>query len=77
MAAFGSTTEELADAATRRIRRYVNDATYSAAVRRGGRKMTLCHFMCECGSLACTETVAMPLAAFDPASHPGEVSAHG
>jgi hypothetical protein len=71
-----TTAEEVAEAATRRIRRYVNDAIYGAAVQHGGHDLTVCHFMCECGELSCSETVAMPLGGYDSDSAPGDVTAH-
>jgi hypothetical protein len=77
MSAMLTTAEEVAEAATRRIRRLVNDAIYSAALQHGGDDLTVCHFMCECGQLSCSETVALPAGSFGSASLPGDVTAHG
>lgn len=71
-----TTAEDVAEAATRRIRRYVNDAIYRSAVQQGGHDLTVCHFMCECGELACSETVPMPLGGYDGLSVPGDITAH-
>jgi hypothetical protein len=68
-------TEELADAAGRRVRRYVNVSIHAAAVRLGD-EFALWEFMCECGDLGCNETVVLSVSAFDRASEPGAVSAH-
>ena len=60
----------------RRIRRYVNVATYAAARRREGNDLIVRRFVCECGRVDCDELVAMPLAGFEAASRVGPVVAH-
>jgi hypothetical protein len=60
----------------RRIRRYVNVATYVAARRREGNDLIVRRFVCECGRVDCDELVAMPLAGFEAASRAGPVVAH-
>jgi len=75
MSAAPVSTEEVADAAGRRVRRYVNESIRAAAIRLGD-EFAMWEFMCECGDLGCNETVVLPLSAFDRASEPGAVSAH-
>ena len=71
-----SSADEVADAAVRRIRRYVNSELFEAAQRRAVDGARQYEFMCECGRLRCRERVTMPLASFDPGSPPGAVVAH-
>ena len=59
----------------RRIRRYVNAATYAAAKRREGNDLIVRRFVCECGRVDCDELVAMPLG-FEAASRAGPLVAH-
>jgi hypothetical protein len=60
----------------RRIRRYVNVATFVAAKRREGNDVIVRRFVCECGRVDCDELVAMPLAGFEAASRAGPLVAH-
>lgn len=71
-----SGVDQIADAAVRRIRRYVNETMFEAKLRRGADGAALGEFVCECGRLRCRKTVLIPLASFDPRSCAGSVVAH-
>lgn len=60
--------DRLADHGARAVRRAVNEAIYAEAVQRGLARKTQLELVCECGSLACSETVVLPLSGFDPAA---------
>jgi hypothetical protein len=57
----------LADNGGRLVRRTVNEAIYDEALQRRLAPDTNLEFVCECGSLACNETVVLRIAEFDPA----------
>jgi len=67
--------DRLADHGARVVRRTVNQAIHAEALQRGLDPETRLDFVCECGSLACSETIPLELSAFDPAA-PGAILAH-
>lgn len=68
--------DRLADQGARAVRRAVNEAIYSAASQRDLQPGTRVDFVCECGSLACHNTISLALEAFDPRTA-AAIVAHG
>jgi hypothetical protein len=72
-----SIADQIARDGGRQVRRYVNESVSRTAREAGANELEPCDFVCECGSLSCTEVVRMPLASFDESSPPGSISGHG
>lgn len=62
--------------AARHMRRFVNESILRASVKLGATRFTRRDFLCECGDLECSETVALMLGDFDARSSAGAVVAH-
>ncbi len=71
-----SIADEIARAGGRQVRRYVNESLSRTARQAGGSGIEQCDFVCECGSLSCTEVVRMPPSSFDESSPPGSIVGH-
>ena len=72
-----SIADELAVAAGRKVRRYVNESVYRTAKDAGAGEFAVRDFVCECGDRSCSELASIPLAHFDESSRPGSIVAHG
>jgi hypothetical protein len=65
--------DQIAVAGGRKVRRYMNEPTYRAALRQRADENSMHRFMCECGHLDCPELIALRLVDFDERSRPGTI----
>ena len=67
--------EQIAHAGGRKVRRYINESTYRAALAQGAGENNMLRFMCECGHVDCRDLVPLRLVDFDECSRPGAIVA--